>query len=97
MCFSWVQSKPVEFQPFQRFWTMETAEAVQDGGAPDHTPLKQGVNESSINSLFRSPAGTSKKWDAPQRPAASSFTRAHLTKLIHRLQVQRQPPTALAA
>ncbi len=28
---------------------METAEAVQDTGAPDYTPLKQGVNESSIN------------------------------------------------
>ncbi len=58
-------SKPVEFQPFQRFWTMETAEAVQDSGAPDHTPLKQGVNGSSINTLFGSPAAISKKWDAP--------------------------------
>jgi hypothetical protein len=40
---------------------METAEAVHDIGAPDHTPLKQGVNESSINTLFGPPAGTSKK------------------------------------
>jgi hypothetical protein len=46
---------------------METAEAVHDIGAPDHTPLKQGVNESSINTLFGPPAGTSKKWDAPNR------------------------------
>src|SRR6266852_4894891 len=35
---------------------METAEAVQDIGAPDHTPLKQGVNGSSINTWFGSPA-----------------------------------------
>jgi hypothetical protein len=45
---------------------METAEAVQDGGAPDYTPLKQGVNESFINPMFGSPAGISKKWDAPR-------------------------------
>jgi hypothetical protein len=51
---------------------METAEAVQDGGAPDHTPLKQGVNENSINSLLGSPAGISKKWDAP--PAGKGLT-----------------------
>ena len=41
----------VESQPLQRFWTMETAQAVQDIGALDHTPLKQGVNESWMASV----------------------------------------------
>ena len=53
---------------------METAEPVKDVAVPDHTPLKQGVNESSINSLFGSPAGTSKKWDAPPGASASEFS-----------------------
>jgi hypothetical protein len=52
---------------------METAEAVHDIGAPDHTPLKQGVNESSINALFGPPAGTSKKRDAAGRILAMLF------------------------
>jgi hypothetical protein len=50
---------------------METAEAVQDIGAPDHTPLKQGVNESRISTLFGSPAAVSKKWDAPAAAVVS--------------------------
>ncbi len=45
MCFSWGLDDVLTGQPFQRFWTMETAEAVQDSGPPDHTPLKHiGVN-----------------------------------------------------
>jgi hypothetical protein len=33
--------------------------------APDDTPLKQGVNESSVNTWFVPPAGLAKKRDAP--------------------------------
>jgi hypothetical protein len=39
---------------------METAEAVQNTEASDHTPLKQGVNEISISTSLGSPAGVSK-------------------------------------
>ncbi len=44
---------------------METAEAVQDRGPADPTPLKQGVNEICVNTWFGSPARLSKKRDPP--------------------------------
>src|SRR5260370_28631545 len=51
---------------------METAEAVQAIGPPDYSPLKLGVNESSVRTRFGSPAHLSRKWDPswPRRFAA---------------------------
>src|SRR5713101_7751367 len=64
---------------------METAEAVQNIEAPDHTPLKQGVNESFMNSLLGPPAGISNMWDESTllRQAKFQFHRARHSYRIH--------------
>jgi hypothetical protein len=53
--------------------------------------------KSGHNERFREESVKSKENCGKSRPGASKFTRDHLTKLMQRLHLQRQPPAALAA